>query len=387
MAGKRDYYETLGVPRNAAEDQLKQAYRNLAKKFHPDANPGDKQAEEKFKEVNEAYEVLRDARKRSNYDQFGHAGANMGGPGGGPAGGAGFGGFSDMGDVGDVFSDIFEGFFGGGGSGAGTRGGRTQSNARRGSDLRYDLSVSFLDSARGKEVSLEIPRQETCATCKGTGTKSGAAPKTCSACHGAGQVRMTQGFFSIMRTCPTCGGAGTVVDNPCPTCGGEGRKRTVRKISVKVPPGVETGSRLKISGEGEAGIHGGPRGDLYVVIQVESHPVFSREDDHVACEVPIPLLVAVLGGDVEVPTLDGFVTMKIPVGTQSGKMFRLRGKGFPNLRGLGTGDILITVVVEIPVKLNEKQRQFLKEMAKLGGNDMYPSVQAFTEKVKKSIER
>jgi molecular chaperone DnaJ len=383
MAGKQDYYEMLGVPRNAGDDQIKQAYRNLAKKYHPDANPGNKQAEDKFKEVNEAYEVLKDARKRSAYDQFGHAGVGAGGAGGGNP----FGGFSGSGDMGDIFSDIFEGFFGGSGGSTGTRGARSQSSARRGSDLRYDLSISFLDSARGKEVSLEIPRQETCGTCKGTGTRSGTAPKTCPACHGAGQVRMTQGFFSIMRTCPTCGGAGTVVDNPCPACGGEGRKRTIRKISVKVPPGVETGSRLKISGEGEAGLHGGARGDLYVVIQVESHPVFSREDDHVLVSVPMPLTTAVLGGDLDVPTFEGFVSMKIPAGTQSGRMFRLRGKGFPNLRGLGSGDLMVTVVIETPVRLNEKQKQLLKEFARLGSGETYPEVQAFAERVKKSLER
>jgi molecular chaperone DnaJ len=383
MASKQDYYEMLGVPRNATEDQLKQAYRNLAKKYHPDANPGNKSAEEKFKEVNEAYEVLSDARKRSAYDQFGHAGVGQGASGGGNP----FGGFSGSGDMGDIFSDIFEGFFGGSGPGTGTRSSRPQSSARRGSDLRYDLSISFLDSARGKEVSLEIPRQETCATCKGTGTRTGTAPKACPACHGAGQVRMTQGFFSIMRTCPTCGGSGTVVENPCPACGGEGRKRTIRKISVKVPPGVETGSRLKISGEGEAGIHGGARGDLYVVIQVEANPIFSREDDDALCAVPVPLTTAILGGEVEIPTLEGFVTMKIPAGTQHGRLFRLRGKGFANLRGLGSGDQLVTVIIETPVRLNEKQKQMLKDFARSGSGEMYPEVQAFVEKAKKILER
>jgi molecular chaperone DnaJ len=379
---KRDYYEVLGVPRNANEDQIKQAYRNLAKKYHPDANPGDKSAEEKFKEVNEAYEILRDARKRTAYDQFGHAGVGAGAPGQG-AGPGGFGGFGGAaaGDMGDIFSDIFEGFFGGGSAG-GTRRGRTQSRARRGSDLRYDLTISFMDSARGKDIELEIPRLETCSVCKGAGTRSGSQPKTCPTCHGAGQVRMSQGFFTVMRTCGTCGGEGTVIDDPCPACGGEGRRRIVRKISVRVPPGVETGSRLKISGEGEAGVHAGPRGDLYVVIQVEPHPIFSREDDNVQCEVPIPLSIAVLGGEVDVPTLTGLVAMKIPAGTQSGKVFRLRGKGFPNLRGLGTGDQLVTVQVDIPARLNEKQRQFLREFARAGGDEASPAVKSFTDKIK-----
>lgn len=377
MASKRDYYEVLGVPRGATEEQLKQAYRSLAKKYHPDANPGDKSSEEKFKEVNEAYEVLSDPRKRKEYDQFGHAGVGAG------AGGGFQGGF-DMHDMGDVFSDIFEGFFGGGGGG---RSSRAQTRARRGADLRYDLTISFMDSARGKEINLEIPRLETCGTCKGTGSKNQSPPKTCPTCHGAGQVRMSQGFFSLMRTCPTCGGEGTVVDNPCPACNGEGRKRTVRKIAVKIPPGVETGSRLKISGEGEAGLHGGPRGDLYVVIQVESHPLFNREDDHVVCEVPVPLTTAVLGGDIDVPTLTGLVSMKIPAGTQSGKVFRLRGKGFSNLRGLGSGDQLVTVRVETPTRLNERQRQILRDFARLAGEETQPAVREFAEKIREWFKR
>ncbi len=377
MAAKRDYYEVLGVPRNASEDQIKQSYRNLAKKYHPDANPGDKSAEERFKEVNEAYEVLRDARKRSAYDQFGHAGVNAG-AGAGAAGG--FAGGADFGDMGDIFSDIFEGFFG---SGGGTRSERrTQTRVRRGSDLRYDLTLSFLESARGKDIMLEIPRLETCGTCRGTGSKGGAAPKTCATCRGTGQVRMSQGFFSVMRTCPTCGGEGTVVEQPCPACYGEGRIRTVRKISVKVPPGVETGSRLKVAGEGEAGIHGGPRGDLYVVIQVEAHPIFSREDDNVLCVVPVPLTVAVLGGEIEIPTLGGMVSMKIPAGSQTGKVFRLRGKGFPNLRGLGTGDQLVTVEVETPMRLQEKQRQLIREFARLGGEENFPRVREYLGKIR-----
>jgi molecular chaperone DnaJ len=375
MANKRDFYEVLGVPRGSSEDQIKQAYRTLAKKYHPDANPGDKTAEDKFKEVNEAYEVLRDARKRQAYDQFGHAGV-----GGGPA--AGGGGFADMGDMGDVFSDLFEGFFGGG-MGGGARTARGQTRARRGSDLRYDLTLSFLDSARGKEILLEVPRLETCSVCQGSGTRSGSSPKTCPTCRGTGQVRVSQGFFTLMRTCSTCGGEGSVIEDPCPACGGEGRKRTTRKISVKVPPGVETGSRLKVSGEGEVGAHGGPRGDLYVVLQVTPHPVFAREDDNVLCELPIPLTTAILGGEVQVPTLTGPVAMKVPAGTQSGKTFRLRGKGFPNLRGLGMGDQLVTVRVETPVRLNEKQRQALREFSRLESEDSYPGVKQFAEQLRR----
>jgi molecular chaperone DnaJ len=375
MASKRDYYEILGVPRTANEGELKRAYRVMAKKFHPDANPGDKSAEDKFKEVNEAYEVLKDGKKKGAYDQFGHAGVNAG-AGGGPGGS----GFSDFGDMGDMFSEIFEGFFGGA---QGRSRGGTQSRARRGSDLRYDLSIDFMDSAHGTEVNLEVPRMETCDSCQGTGAKVGTKKKSCSACQGTGQVRMSQGFFSVMRTCPTCQGEGHVIEQPCMACRGEGRKRTIRKITVKIPTGVDTGSRLKISGEGEAGINGGPRGDLHIVIQVEPHILFAREDEDVLCEVPIPLTTAVLGGEIEVPTLNGRVTMKIPSGTQTGKTFRMRGKGFPNLRGLGTGDQLVTVLVETPPKLNNKQAALLKEFEKLTGNDTYPAVKQFLDAIKR----
>lgn len=376
MASKRDYYEVLGVPRTAGEEDLKKAYRTLAKKYHPDANPGDKSAEEKFKEVNEAYEVLREPRKRSAYDQFGHAGVGGAASGGG---GRGFSGGFETGDVGDIFSDFFEGFFGGGGGRAGSASGRGQ----RGADLRYDLEISFLESARGKEVNLEVPRMETCETCKGNGAKPGTSVKTCPTCRGTGQVRTTQGFFSMMRTCSTCQGEGEILEQPCPACGGHGRKRAVRKILVKVPPGVESGSRLKVSGEGEAGARGGHRGDLYVVIRVGSHPIFSREEDSVLCVMPVPFSVAALGGEVEVPTLSGLVTMKIPAGTQSGRVFRLRGKGFANLRGLGTGDQLVTIEVEIPTRLQEKQKQALKELFKPGEDEAYPAFREFKEKIRR----
>ncbi len=374
MAGKQDYYEILGVSREASGDALKKAYRNLAKQFHPDANPGNKNAEEKFKQVNEAYEVLQDSHNRAAYDRFGHA-AVQAGAGAGRAGGFG-GGVSDLGDMGDIFSDIFEGFFGG------RQSARAQTKSRRGADLRYDLSIGFLDSARGKEVHLNVPRMETCEVCRGSGAKSGTRAKTCSACHGAGQVRMSQGFFSVMRTCPTCGGTGEIMGSPCAGCGGEGRKRMLRKITVKIPPGVDTESRLKISGEGEAGLHGGPRGDLYVVIRVEPHPIFKREDDLVLCEIPIAFNAAALGGEIEVPTLNGKVTMKIPAGTQTGKTFRLRGKGFPNLRGLGTGDQMVTVKIETPERLNEKQKQLLKEFASITGEEGYPEIRNFKHKIR-----
>jgi molecular chaperone DnaJ len=379
MASKRDYYEVLGVPRTADEEAIKKAYRTLAKRYHPDANPGDKSAEEKFKEVNEDYEVLKDSRKRQAYDQIGHSGVNAQA---GPGGGAGFGGFSDFGDMGEVFSEIFEGFFGGSQTGArGTRG-RAQTRARRGADLRYDLTITFLDSARGAEKQLEIPRLDNCDACQGTGVKPGTRLKTCATCQGSGQVRMAQGFFSVMRTCPTCNGEGQIAEQPCAACRGEGRKRNARKISVKVPAGVETGSRLKLAGEGEAGLHGGPHGDLYVVIQVRPHPVFTRADEDLLCEVPIPFMTAALGGEVEVPPLTGAVNMKIPAGTQSGRVFRLRGKGFPNLRGLGTGDQLVTVKVETPVRLTSKQTALLKEFAGLTGEDHHPGIQEYHQRIR-----
>lgn len=380
MASKRDYYEVLGIARGAREEDIKRAYRTQAKKFHPDANPGNKSAEEKFKEVNEAYEVLKDNRKRAAYDQFGHAGINAGAG----RGQAASGGFSDFGDMGDMFSEIFEGFFGG--AGGRTRSSRTQTRARRGSDLRYDLTISFLDSARGTEISLEVPRLENCEVCHGSGTKPGTRMKTCPTCQGSGQVRMSQGFFSLMQTCPTCNGEGQTAEQPCVTCRGEGRKRTIRKILVKVPAGVDTGSRLKISGEGEAGAHGGPRGDLYVVIQVKTHPVFYREDEDVLCEVPIPFTVAALGGEVDVPTLTGHVTMKVPAGTQTGRTFRFRGKGFSNLRGLGTGDQLVMMKVETPSRLSGKQISLLKEFAGITGQDSHPERKAFMDKIKQMLQ-
>jgi len=381
MPSKRDYYETLEISRNASEDEIKRAYRKLAKKYHPDANPNNKNAEEKFKEVNEAYEVLRDARKRSAYDQFGHAGVNTGAQGGGAGGFS--GGFSDAGDMGDIFSDIFEGFFGG----SSRSRSRSHSRARRGSDLRYDLSISFLDSAQGKEVQLKIPRMETCEECKGSGARAGTNSKVCSTCQGAGQVRMSQGFFSVMRTCPTCEGEGEVIDSPCRACGGQGRKQVVRNIEVKIPKGVDNGSRLKIMGEGEAGIQGGPRGDLYVVIQVEPHDIFTREEDDVLCQVPISFVVAALGGEVEVPTLTGKVSLKIPAGTQTDKKFRLRGKGFTNLRGLGLGDQIVTVKIVTPEKLNDKQKQLLKEFDNLTKDNTQPLIKKFKEKVSELFKK
>ncbi|MEM7253233.1 MAG: molecular chaperone DnaJ [Pseudomonadota bacterium] len=342
---KRDYYEVLSVGKDADDAALKKSYRRLAMKFHPDRNPGDTQAEEKFKEAKEAYEVLSDAQKRAAYDQFGHAGVSQSAS-GGP--GAGFsGGFRDIFD--DVFGDIF-----GARSGGGQR-------AYRGADLRYNLELELEEAVAGRDVSLEVPRWSACETCDGSGSRPGSSPVTCDTCDGNGQVRLQQGFFSVQQTCPQCRGRGQIIRDPCDTCQGQGRVRNSRKLSVKIPPGVDTGDRIRLSGEGEMGERGGPPGDLYVEISVREHEIFTREDSHLFCEVPISFVTAALGGELDVPTLDGRVKLKIPTETQTGKLFRLRGKGVKSVRGTTPGDLLCRVVVETPVRLSRKQRDLLEE--------------------------
>ncbi len=320
---KRDYYEALGVQKNASEAELKKAFRRMAQKHHPDRNPDDKESEEKFKEAKEAYEVLTDARKRAAYDQFGHAGvdSSMGG-GAGAAGGA---SFADI--FGDVFGDIF-----GGGGGAGRAGGGGQ-RVYRGADLRYNLDLSLEDAVAGTTVKIRVPTLVHCGTCNGTGAKAGSKPETCTTCGGHGQVRMQQGFFSVQQTCPRCHGAGTMIKDPCGTCQGHGRVRDNKTLSVKVPAGVDTGDRIRLAGEGEAGENGGPAGDLYVQVSVKDHPIFKRDDSNLYCDVPISIVTAALGGELEVPTLDGKVVLKIPPESQTGKLFRLRGKGVKPVRG------------------------------------------------------
>ena len=342
---KRDYYEVLGVQKNASEDELKKAYRRLAMKHHPDRNAGDTDSEEKFKEAKEAYEVLSDAQKRAAYDQFGHAGvdAEMGGAGGG----GGFGGGFD-------FGDIFESVFGG----ASARGG---SRVYRGADLRYDLSLNLEEAVFGTEAKIRIPTQVVCDACGGTGAKPGTSPQTCPRCHGTGQVRITQGFFSVQQTCPRCHGTGKIIQDPCAKCHGSGRLREHKTLSVKVPPGVDVGDRIRLSGEGEAGVNGGPAGDLYVQINVREHPIFKREEQHLYCEVPISLVTAALGGELEAPTIDGRVMLKIPPETQTGKVFRIRGKGVKPVRGGIPGDLHCRVIVETPVNLNLEQKQKLRD--------------------------
>lgn len=362
---KRDYYEVLGVHKNASETEIKKAFRKLAVQHHPDKNQGDKEAEEKFKEATEAYEVLSDAQKRAQYDQFGHAGVSGAGFGGG--------GFGAGSPFGDIFNDIFGDIFGGG------AGRRTQ--GRRGDDLLYNLEITFEQAAFGCEQKIEVPYAKRCSACNGSGAKPGTEPKICPTCRGAGQVRYQQGFFSVSKTCGQCNGEGKVVDDPCPECRGKGGVKDTKTLSVKVPGGVETGSRLKLSGEGGQGVKGGPNGDLYVAISVKEHPLFQREDDNVICEIPISFAQAALGCEIEVPTLDGKVAMKIPDGTQSGKIYRLRGKGIPSLQGYGRGDQLVIVKVETPTNLNRKQKDLLEEFAKISGEEAHPMKKTFLTKV------
>ncbi|MEX2516664.1 MAG: molecular chaperone DnaJ [Gammaproteobacteria bacterium] len=343
---KRDYYEVLGIDRNADNDAIKKAYRRLAMKHHPDRNPGDTEALNKFKEVQTAYDVLSDSSKRQAYDQFGHAGVDGSSGMGGQRGGAGFGGF------GDIFDSVFGDIFGGGQRGE---------QMFRGSDLRYDLELSLEEAVNGETVKIRIPKLVTCQPCNGSGAKPGSSQITCETCGGAGQVRIQQGFFAIQQTCPACHGKGKVIKDRCTSCHGEGRVRDNKTISVKVPPGVDNGDRIRLSGEGEAGVNGGPSGDLYVQIRVKPHPIFNREGSDISCEVPISFATAVLGGELEVPTLDGRVSLKVPAETQTSKSFRLRGKGVRTVRSAVKGDLICRVVVETPVNLSRKQKDLLEQ--------------------------
>lgn len=367
---KRDYYEILSVHKNASEIEIKKAFRKLAIQHHPDKNQGDKEAEEKFKEATEAYEVLSDPQKRAQYDQFGHAGVS----GAGGYSGNGFGGFGTGTPFGDIFSDIFGDIFGGGGGGR-------RSQGRRGDDLLYNLEISFEDAAFGCEKKIDVPYAKRCNSCNGSGAKPGTEPKICPSCRGAGQMRYQQGFFSVSKTCGQCNGEGKVVDDPCPDCRGKGSTKDTKTLSVKVPGGVETGSRLKLSSEGGQGAKGGPNGDLYVAISVKEHSLFRREDDNVLCEIPISFAQAALGCEIEVPTLEGKVSMKIPDGTQSGKVYRLRGKGITSLQGYGRGDQLVIVKVETPTNLNKRQKELLEEFATISGEDAHPMKKGFLDKV------
>ena len=367
---KADYYEVLGVSREATDQELKSAYRKQALKHHPDRNPGNHAAEEKFKEASEAYQVLSDAEKRAAYDRYGHAGVSGGGPG---FGGSPFGGGVDISDLfGDLFGEMFN---------VGGQHHRT-SRQQRGDDLRFDLAIDFESALFGTETEIKIRRRDTCDTCHGSGSASGRGPKVCAQCQGRGQVRFQQGFFSVARTCPACGGAGQVIGDPCQTCRGETRVIREIKLSVKVPPGVESGTRIRYTGEGDAGRNGAAKGDLYVVLAVRPHEFFEREGNNLHCVIPISFPQAALGAEIEIEALDGPVTLKIPEGTQSGREFRVRGRGVPILNGKGKGDLIVKVIVEIPKKLTRVQRDFITELAESMAVDNKPASPSLIEKMK-----
>jgi len=350
----KDYYNTLELDRNATDADLKKAYRRLALKYHPDRNPDDKSAEEKFKEINEAYACLSDPQKKANYDQFGTA----------EGAGAGFGGFNDFSsNFGDIFGDMFGDIFG-------DFTGRRRTRPTKGQDLRYDLEIKLSDAVFGTEQKIKIPRWENCTTCDGTGSKPGKGPTVCTTCQGTGQTKLQQGFFTIARTCGACGGEGKIITDPCTACKGQAKVRKERTVNLKIPAGVDTGIRLKVSGEGEVGGLGGPPGDLYVVIHVEPHPFFKRKDNDLLCEVPISFVQASLGGEIEVPTMDGNVSLKIPAGTPSGRVFHLRGKGVPKLGGYGKGDQFVSIFIDVPKKLSTRQKELLREFAEISGDDV-----------------
>ena len=370
MAKKRDYYEVLGVNRDASDEEIKKSYRKLAMKFHPDRNPDRKDAEEKFKEAKEAYEVLSESAKRRAYDAYGHAGVNAQMGGGMGPDGQNMGGFAEA--FGDIFSDIFGG-------------GRGRTNVYRGADLRYNLEVSLEQAARGTETKIRIPAMEECETCDGTGAKPGTKAHTCSTCNGTGAVRLSQGFFSIQQTCPTCQGTGKTISHPCATCHGVGRVKKHKTLSVKIPSGVDEGDRIRLSGEGESGSNGGPPGDLYVVIHLKEHSVFQRDGDDLHCQLPVSFTLSALGGEIEIPTLDGSAKLKIPAETQTGQVFRLRGKGIKGVRSSYPGDLLCEMVIETPVRLTERQKALLRELEEINRKDgerHNPRAKGFMEKVR-----
>ncbi|MBS0359205.1 MAG: molecular chaperone DnaJ [Proteobacteria bacterium] len=376
----RDYYETLEVPKNASEADIKKAYRRLAMKFHPDRNPNNKEAEEKFKEAKQAYEILSDGQKRAAYDQFGHAGVDpsMGGArGGGPSG---FGGFSS-----DIFDDIFGDIFGGGRRAGAER----RQEGRRGADLQYNLELTLEQAVLGETIEIRVPTSVACKECDGSGAKKGSKPVNCETCGGEGQVRIQQGFFSIQQTCPTCHGQGKIIRDPCQACRGQGRVKQHKTLSVKIPAGVDNGDRIRLAHEGEAGLQGAPAGDLYVQVHIKKHPIFEREDNDLSCKVPISFVVAAVGGEIEVPTLTGRVKLKIPGETQTGKVFRLRGKGVKSVRGFGVGDLLCTVEVETPVNLDKEQKELLQnfeQSLQKDGRKHGPKANAWIASVKKFFE-
>ncbi len=374
---KRDFYEVLGVNRDASDDEIKKAYRKLAMKHHPDRNPDNPKAEERFKEAKEAYEILSDPQKRSAYDQFGHAGVD---PQAGMGGFGGFGGAGGAGGFADAFGGIFDEIFSGRGGGGGGRGG-----VYRGADLRYNLEITLEQAAFGTETKIRIPTMEECEQCKGSGAKPGTEPQVCPTCHGNGQVRLQQGFFSIQQTCPKCHGTGRFVAEPCGNCHGAGRVKQHKTLAVKIPAGVDEGDRIRLTGEGEHGINGGPPGDLYVQVHLKQHTVFQRQQNDLHCEMPVSFTTAALGGEIQIPTLDGMASLKIPPETQTGKIFRLRGKGIKGVRSSRHGDLLCHVVVETPVHLTERQKELLRELEEInvaGGSRHNPKAKSWMDRVR-----
>lgn len=382
---KRDYYELLGVSRGASADELKKAYRKKAKELHPDRNSDNPNAEAQFKEVNQAYDVLKDPEKKAAYDRFGHEAVD-GSMGGGPRPGG--GGFQGGADFASAFSDIFDDLFGGGG-GMGGRAGGGRTQATRGDDLRYNLRITLEEAFSGLQKTIQIPTSVSCGQCSGTGAANGSEPQTCPTCSGMGKVRAQQGFFTVERTCPTCNGAGQTIKDPCTKCGGAGRMQKDKSLSVNIPAGVETGTRIRLAGEGEAGLRGGPSGDLYIFIEVQSHKIFERDGVNLFCRVPVSMASAALGGDIEVPTIDGGRSrVKIPEGSQTGRQMRLRGKGMPALRGSAQGDMYIELAVETPVKLTGRQKELLREFDALSAENnpqsssFFSSVKSFWDSMK-----
>jgi molecular chaperone DnaJ len=371
---KTDYYEILGAAKGASKDELKKAYRKLAMQHHPDRNPGDEEAERKFKDVNEAYDVLKDDQKRAAYDRFGHAAFENGG-GGGAGGFEGFAGGG--GGFADIFEEMFGDFMGGGRRGA----------QGRGSDLRYNMGILLEEAFKGNQTEIRVPTSVACESCKGSGAEGGSKPISCPSCQGRGKIRAQQGFFTIERTCPSCGGAGQVIENPCRSCQGAGRQRKEKTLSVNIPPGVEEGTRIRLAGEGEAGMRGAPPGDLYLFITIQPHPIFNREGADIHCRVPVPMATASLGGQIEVPTIEGGrARVAVPEGSQTGRQFRLKGKGMSVLRSPARGDMYVEIAVETPMNLTKKQRELLEEFRREGGDQTNPQSQGFFDKVKEFFD-
>ena len=387
MADKRDYYEVLGISKSASADEIKSAYRKLAMKYHPDRNPGDEEAKAKFQEASEAYEVLSNDEKRQRYDQFGHQGVNFG-PGGFDFG-RDFSHFQDI-DLGDILNSVFGGGMGGGAFGGMFGGGRRQTNPdgpQRGADMSMELEVDFEEALFGSERTLDLTLPEECDQCHGSGAAKGSKRTTCSTCGGRGAVVRGNGFFQVRQTCPKCGGEGSVIEHPCPACHGSGQMRAKRQVTLRIPKGVDTGSRLRLAGKGGGGLRGGEPGDLYVVVRVRDSEIFIRDGLDLAVDVPVSPVAAAVGGDVDVPTPDGVANLKIPSGTPNGKLFRLRGKGMPSLRGMGTGDLVVRIVFEVPQRLTAKQRGLLDDLAKILEPENFPEAQKLSVAAKKFYSR